>query len=122
MKAIVCLVLCCLSLSLSQVDDDDRDFRRTKPRHGSPPTLEGGERGQRKRRVEPDPPKRSIKQRLGPKEDDYRKYVIEQVQCTQYHCTVHVCVHKMQIEKIRGTIYVEIHVIFLLHLYYIQCK
>lgn len=55
-----------------QVDDDDRDFRRARSRHGSP--LATNDIGPRKRRIEQvEPPKRSIRQRLGVKEDDHRK-------------------------------------------------
>lgn len=53
-----------------EVDDDDRDFRRARYRHESSPVLNtAGDRG-RKRKNEVDPPRRSLRPRLGQREDE----------------------------------------------------
>ena len=89
------------SLSLfpfsSKVDDDDRDFRRAHYRHESSPSLysshlggggiSGGatDKNKIKKKIEIDPPRRSIRQRLGNREDE-RRFVIHVCVCV-YTCT-----------------------------------
>ena len=91
------------SLSLfpfsSKVDDDDRDFRRAHYRHESSPSLysshlggggiSGGatDKNKIKKKIEIDPPRRSIRQRLGNREDE-RRFVI--YVCVYIHVHVHV--------------------------------